>query len=162
MDKQYIRRALAQMNLDKFYDNVMCTLDVWFGKGQETVVTEYISAHVFSGGVFGNKENAEVSKVLKEEKNAGSIKKARNNAFWKAIFLPMKDMKNRYPILVKAPVLAPIMWVARAGRIVVLESYKLKNFITIRRNTNVKKVASKKEMFKIVGLDFSQCHNLDG
>ena len=54
MDKAYVRKQIAKMHLEAFYDNVMTALNAWFYDGPWTDEAAYISDFVFGRGTVSH------------------------------------------------------------------------------------------------------------
>ena len=111
LDMEYIRATLKSLGLLAFFDNVLAVLDAWFDDGEVTPVVEFITAKVFDSGVYGSRLTEIKANALKE-RNSGK-KKSKIARLWTLIFPPYKNMCYIFPVLKKAPILLPFMWVYR-------------------------------------------------
>ncbi len=113
LDFGYIEDELKKLKLLEFYKNIIKTLEVWFNNAESEYEAELITKRIFESDSYGNYENSVLSDAVKlsETKNTnGSIKAAK--AF-QLVFWPYKNMCVKYPVLVKAPFLLPLMWAVR-------------------------------------------------
>ncbi len=100
---------LNQIGLDKFAIAMIELSNVWFGDENGVVsphneLTRHTENFILSGGSFGNINN----KV--------AISRGNKNTFSHIIsrfFLPFGEMKKKYPILKKIPILLPFFWFVR-------------------------------------------------
>lgn len=113
LNLEYIVSELEKLELKRFYYNVVATLEAWFGNKEATDMTNFITDITFKSGSFGTSGKRSASVAMKVVKKEG---KGKNNIFRKIIctvFLPLSAMKTLYPVLEKAPILLPVMWVVR-------------------------------------------------
>lgn len=113
LNLEYVVSELKKLELEKFYNNIVATLEVWFGNKEATDITDFITEITFKSGSFGTTAKRDASVAMKTVEKKG---KGKNNIFRKillTIFLPFSAMKTIYPVLEKAPILLPVMWVVR-------------------------------------------------
>lgn len=155
LDFAYIKKELHKLCLDKFFEYVEKTLDNWFENGEETLETKLISDTVFGSGVYGNKETAEVSTMLRETKDGKSVRGTKLSRFFKVAFLPYKNMCEKYVMLRKFPFLLPVMWIVRLFDILIFNRKKLSSYVEKQKAITKDAVKSRKEELNSVGLDFN-------
>ena len=138
LDEKYILQELKTLHLDKFYLNVLDTVDVWFNGQKHTLATEMITKTIFGSGSYGTAERAERSNALR-------LSKKHKSAFWAKIcyllslvFPPKSMMYNKYPILEKRPYLLPVFWVRRWGEALIFKKNEIK-----RQSKRAKKILRK-------------------
>lgn len=113
LDEAYIKEELDKLNLFEFYNNILNTVESWFGEYPGDEKTELITQFVFAGGEYGDKRNSSLSSALKTiqgNKSAGAVKRSRIIGL---LFPKYADMCKLYPVLNKASILLPFMWVVR-------------------------------------------------
>lgn len=115
LNQLYLRKELAALSLEQFFDNILATVQNWFEAAPATEVTERITVRTFESGAYGTLLNSDKSTALVESNVAGSggVQKAKRNLLLYKIFLPYDELKIKYPILVKIPFLTPVFWVVR-------------------------------------------------
>ncbi len=154
LNEEYIKEELKKLKLYDFYLNIIKTINAWFCGGECDEIIDFITEVIFSSGVYGRKENHDLSATLKVSK--GSSKKvARFIKLWKEIFLPLNLMKKQYPILEKAAILLPFMWIARIFRTIFFRGEKIKNKSEVLKNTSAEKIENYENSLQFVGLDFN-------
>ena len=111
-DKEYVISSLKKMNLDRFYNNITDLLCVWFDGKEANEITEHISEYIINSGAYGTYENHIISQTAggTSDKNAKNGKLKR---YMQLIFPPLANMKYAYPVLKKAPILLPFVWIYR-------------------------------------------------
>ncbi len=113
LDWDYIRRELGKLGLLEFYGNILDTIDVWFNGKEETPLTAHITERIAKSGAYGLKEQRDRANAARVNATSGSLKSAKRKALRSMIIIPYGDMKKKYPILNKCPILLPVMWVVR-------------------------------------------------
>lgn len=104
-DEAAVRGFLAQCEIEKFYDSVLSLIDMWFLGASATPLTEKMSQFLLAGGTYGTKMQ---QIIIKQQRKGGKTKYLLNR-----IFMPYKELKFRYRILEKHPILYPVMLMCR-------------------------------------------------
>lgn len=113
LNKTYIEKELNKLELLEFHNNIVDTLDVWFNGKESTELTDYITKRIIESGSFGLKECHDKANAARTTARTDSASSAKTKTLLRLIFLPMEEMKKKFPILKKLPFLLPIMWVIR-------------------------------------------------
>ena len=111
LDEEYVLNQLRKLQLDRFHQNVVCLLKLWFQdeKGNET--SEFLGEFIFQSGVWGDVESHYLAQEAKDQKNASSFAAGKLKSILRVIFPSRAYAQVSYPILRKAPILLPFMWV---------------------------------------------------
>lgn len=152
LDENYIKSKLDKLRLSEFYKNILDTIDVWFGNGESTPVTDAITDNVFDSGSYGTAEASLLSVRIKESEEAGSIKKAKIIAVFKMIFPSYSDMCARFPVLVKAKVLLPVFWIVRIVKGALFKRKSVKQQVS---SLSTDKINTYRQKLNFVGLDYN-------
>ena len=155
MNESYIQEKMHLLQLDRFYENTLHMLDVWFGEATHTEASQLISDRLFADGVFGTHENSLYSSMLKQANNHGSVKKAKALKWLKRVFPKFSGMCQLYPYLEKYPCLLPFMYITRGIMIVLHKRNRFKEYIQEDRIMNDNSVRAYQEMLHKSGLDFN-------
>lgn len=107
-DESILKNALNEIGLQQFGNEMDKLCEFWFEDGEGDSLTEETSRYILLSGVFGNETNSYLSGVIRGEYGTD-----KNNYFLKRLFPSLKNMKTRYPVLKKAPVLLPLFWCIR-------------------------------------------------
>ena len=110
MDFEYIENELEKLHLLKFWKNTKKVLDVWFNSEEGDELTDFMTAKIFNSGAYGKVEEKIQADALR---TSGSGKNARKRKTLSLIFPSLSDMKLKYKVLKKAPILLPFMWMVR-------------------------------------------------
>ena len=113
LNEKYILEELEKLQLQVFYQNVMLTLGVWFESQDATPVTDEITNKVFHSGVYGAKDKQTAANALRKTSRSKDVRAAKRKSIRETVFMPLSQMKKRYPVLEKASVLLPVFWVVR-------------------------------------------------
>lgn len=111
LDEAYVRAQLEQLQILEFYDNIRRLLVVWFDGAQGDEKTELISQFIFSSGSWGEAESRVISRTVRggATGKTGKVVYLCQTAFPDALTL-----REKYPVLKKAPWMLPAVWVYRA------------------------------------------------
>lgn len=105
LDKEYIQNKLETYELDTFHQDITNLIDVYFyNKGDKDKAQEMLN-YIIESGTYGKKENAYYNRQKQY--------KTKTSYLIHRIFLPIKEMKNHYPILNKLIILLPFFWLLR-------------------------------------------------
>ncbi len=113
MDFEYIGEELDKLCLRAFHENITSTIAVWFAHAAPTEITELITERIVESGAYGLTERKKIATAAKASAREESVGLAKRKKLLHYLFLPMADMKKRYPVLEKAPILLPLLWVVR-------------------------------------------------
>ncbi len=111
LDKKLVRSLLAEYGMEDFYNNIIKLNSCLFEGAPFSEEQIKIAAFIFKCGDHGNDNIRHL---------AMSISRKSRLSFWSRIrftlqifFPPAKELKIRYPLLEKAPVLLPLYWIRR-------------------------------------------------
>lgn len=145
----YIEEQLKKMELQEFHGFIQKTLDVWFFEARGDEKTDFITSRVFSGGAFGNEENFVLSQGARySERKSG----AKLGLFFSATFPRLNIMKSKYPILNKAPILLPFLWVFRIITAILFRGKNIKDGTKKVKMMSDENINEYKKSLELVGL----------
>lgn len=98
-------QLLAKAGLLKLAKTIEKVARVWFLLESEDDLSKRLSDYIVSGGVYGAFENKVAAQTF--------VKKNKFSYLFSRIFIPYSEMKFKYPILQKCPILYPIYVVKR-------------------------------------------------
>lgn len=155
LDQGYIKGELKKLGFDRFYENVMRTLQTWFADVPADAVTETITQHIFSSGIYGTYENNTVAGIARETRN----NQGKRPSIFKrlaATAFPSREALQTYgyPILRKWPILLPFVWVARWFRLIFVHRDRIKRKIKDFRDTSAQNVEAYEKKLEFVGIRF--------
>lgn len=153
MDMEYIEKALKKLEIFEFYNNVIKTLKVCFEGDDSDEISERIINWVIEGGSYGIKQKHELANAAKSVLD--SDKSAKTYTILKTLFPPAVAIKNRYPVLDKAPILLPAIWVVRAVSALIFRRENIKENTTRLKNVTDEAVAEYNNELEKVGLKFN-------
>ncbi len=155
LDYEYIAEELKKLQLFDFHINCIKMLDAWFENGEASDITEYMTTVVFSSGVYGLQEVGSVSSGLRQAAVMKNSKNLRLKLYLRKFFIPYADMKLRYPILKKLPVLLPILWLLRIVFLLFFDRKRIKKDIDSLKSITNENINTRKKLLNYVGLDFN-------
>ena len=112
----YLRRYGDDINIDRIYsafetvgkrqlcEDMIKLSQVWFDGAEHDERTLNMAEYIVSGGVYGTFENQVQYELQSKSKAEYVVSK---------LFPNLKTMRERYPVLRKAPVLLPAFWLVR-------------------------------------------------
>ena len=155
MDFDYIRRELEKLRLYEFFENIRGVHAVWFEGAQESEKSAFITDFIFKSGAWGDRETHDISAGAKNAAAGGTIAAGKLRQAIGMLFPPYMVMRQKYPILLRAPVLLPIFWPVRwiGGLLLRREN------VAAQRDklcgVSVQDIKSYSQALDYVGLDFS-------
>ena len=150
----YICEELRKLQLLDFFNSIHSTIDVWFNGANETDVTGFITSRVLQNGVWGNSESKALASAVKTSKSS-SVKGITFKKAMRIMFPRVDEMKFRYPVLKKKPILLPVCWVHRFFNTVLFKRDRLKSRIEEVKHSKKDKVIAYQDELHYVGLDFN-------
>lgn len=152
MDESLICNELKKMHLLEFYQNIRNVIAVWFEDATPDEKTVFITDYIFSCGSWGNLENHVLYQQLRNNKTMSG---ASNKLiyFWRSLFPDVRALKEKYPILKKAPWTLPAVWIYRLFYKLLFEPHRMKH---IKGNMDVlttEKLQSRKQLLNYLGLE---------
>lgn len=151
LDFGYINGELDKLGLSVFYKNVERMMRVWFDGAEPDEITERLTDKIFESGVYGDAANVPLAEGLKISK---SHKNVKGHKFFTMLFPSFTSMKMIYPVLKKAPVLLPVMYVARWFS-ALFNPKKIKKSVNNLKNYDDESVQKYREELNFVGLDYN-------
>ena len=117
LDQDYILQELSKIQLEKFYTCVMDMLRAWLDGGPWNDSIRTMTGYIFSSGCYGTHTNHVHAQGVKQ----------KNKVRWlfSAIFPGYGEMKLRYPVLGRCPVLLPFIWLIRGVNILLFHRNRI-------------------------------------
>lgn len=109
IDKSILNKLLSEANLSRFYEKIKNLSAIWLDGDSYTDIARKMEEYIFLGGVYGSLQN----KVLVQQQK----KNGKFAYIIHRIFLPYRQLKFFYPIIIKHPWLTPAAQVHRWLRI---------------------------------------------
>ncbi len=126
LDMAYVDSTLKKLKLYDFFVNVKNTVNAWFCDTGFDEISEFITQKVFESGAYGQKLASLKSSALREQKKGK--RRTKLGRFLVHVFPPISTMKNMFPVLDKAPILLPFMWVWRWLCLIFTGKNKIKRY----------------------------------
>lgn len=154
LNMHYIGSEMKKLQLYDFFQNIIKTLNVWFGGEEPTNVTDFITEYIFGNGVYGTKNTHILAMALRDKKQKKSIKTIRLKKMFRSIFVSYKGMCKYYPFLTRFPLFLPIMWCVHLCKRVMTKN-KIKQYGEDMQLISEEKVLNYEKELKFVGLNFN-------
>ena len=154
MDMERVGSGLRSLQMERFYDNILALLNHWFGDAPASEMTEHLTARIFESGSYGTLEKHQTAVAARISETRGGAKKGRLIELVFAVFMPLSEMKKRYPALRKSPVLLPVFWVVRWFTAVFGQPKNIKKRVKRLQQINEKDLSAYTSELDYVGLEF--------
>jgi len=158
MDEAYLNNQLGQLKLRGFYRNILDLLDTWFEGAEPTEAVETLTRTAFQGSIFSRAESLQTVSAIKLGKQRVSLSGSKIRLLLRKVFPSVNALAGRYPVLLKAPILLPLIWLVRAFEILFLHPDRRKKGMDDSRklmDMDSEKVALYEEELRRVGLAFN-------
>ena len=142
-DDNAVRTMCDQCGILKFYEKSCELSEVWLEKSEHDNVTRQLEQYCLNGGVFGSKKN----RVLAIKRKHKGIR-----YFFSRMFVSKKSLQITYPGLKKHPNLIFLYQIRRWIDAIIHSRSKIKNEITILKNSNDEEVESISQLFDYFGV----------
>ncbi len=114
-DSEEVRNHLEKFGMLSFYRKMTETARAMMGEKEIGDSDEILLRHAFTYGIYGNAISYQAGRIA--AKSPDSLSKGKKKSYLQAVFLPYGRMKAQYPVLKKWPVLLPVCWGKRIGRL---------------------------------------------
>lgn len=155
LDLVYLKKQLKKLRLLDFYHNIRQLLAMWFEDGQEDDKTRLITHAVFQSGAWGERSSHILADALRKQSGGSGLLTAKLKRLWGLSFLPLWQMKQKYPVLDRWPVLLPVFWVVRIIKILFFTKGKIAQHSKEFSYMNQQRVSEYEQALHYVGLDFN-------
>ncbi len=155
MDEAYIRKELGKLHLDVFYAHILEVLDAWFNGGTFHERVLFISKFIINSGNWGQAETHRLSEQARQKSKAGSVGGGEVLRLLQLAFPSYMVMKQKYPVLVKAPILLPVFWPIRWAAILLFRRDKVRAELRNASSVSAEQVKTYEQALAYVGLRFS-------
>ncbi|MBQ8428254.1 MAG: nucleotidyltransferase family protein [Clostridia bacterium] len=145
-DKVYLDGELKKLGLYQFTVQLERLANVWFGGVDEDDEMRFLGGFVLSCGAYGNRRN------LALRGDGTSVGRAKRKHLWKAIFPAYRDMRAWYPIVKKAPITLPFVWVYRWFEVLFTRRQSISNITGDLKKVDKKGIQGMKKVKEIMGV----------
>lgn len=160
LNQSYILGELKKMGLDQFYQNVMQTTRVWFEGEAATQVSDFITDFIFESGVYGRHTTAVLAFAARDSRYHGGRNRSSGEKILRSVFPGRAELQPEYPVLKKAPVLLPFVWIVRGFRILLFDRRKIRRKLRDIEEVTDENVKAYEQALAFVGLDFQPKESL--
>ena len=154
VDWSYIENELDKLHLLEFERNMIRVLSAWFEGAEVDEKTQFITETIFQSGAWGKHSDHILATTLKLSKKTKSMFSARMKRMWNLAFIPYYQMKKKYPVLDRIPILLPVYWIVRIIDILFLTSGKWERHSQEFLHSTDENVKEYQRALQYVGLDF--------
>lgn len=155
LDQVLVAEKLKKLGLTEFYENIRRLLAVWFWDVPGDEKTDFITACVFDGGIWGGKEDHVLSEGLRNNGGDHHGLRSRVRYLLRLAFPNSLAMRGQYPVLRKWPLLLPVMYLWRPFDKIFLQRKSLKIHREKLSMLSTDRLRSREAALEYVGLRFS-------
>lgn len=113
----YINNELEKLNLTLYEKNIRMLAYKWFEeKYQDDDFLNELTEFIIGSGTYGTSKQYMILRAFISDDMIDTINKSRFKYFMYKLFPPFKEMKRKFTVLNKCPILLPIMWIYRLIR----------------------------------------------
>jgi len=156
LDMAYIRQELKVLELDAFFENMLALIAAWFGDGQWSPVTEFMSEVIFANGNWGNAKTHSIAELLRKQHKGDSAGRGKLRWLLWRVFPPCRALCGEYQVLKKWPVLLPLVWIVRWVKTLFAHRNKIKRDLNILVETSTEEIEAQERALFYVGLKFEK------
>lgn len=143
-DVDELLRLCRECGVEDFYNNAMALSRVWFGGEEHTDLTRQMEAHVLCNAICGDVEKGVATKQARRG--------GRTAYIFGRIFVPYRELKHRYHVLKKWPILLPVFEVVRWFSFLFGDKKRAKKELKMTKRLTAERVEKIKKFYSDVGL----------
>ena len=151
-DPAALDELLARLGLTEFASAIDRTIRAWFEDGPEDEVTGLITRFVFESGSFGSEESNMQAFSMRKTGGQG----VRVHSVLTRLFPARALLLEDYPILRRAPVLLPAVWILRLIRLTLFHRGQIASGLRHIRQTRPDEVRRYAALLRRMGLEPEQ------
>ena len=145
LDRDYVESEAKAMGIDKFLHNIEKTVLVAFGHAEEDEASLEIIGFMADCGTKGSKDNLRAATYLRSRSKLG---------YWLSIlFPPLEEMRVRYSVLVKWPVLLPAAYVYRWFALIFVNRKYLRKGMDQVKHANIEEAERLRRIHRLAGIE---------
>ena len=151
LDMERVAAALEKLQLSAFFGHIRGLIRYWFEDGAGNERLEMISEFIFESGSWGRMESKILSwNIRTAEKDGGG----RLGHLRQVLFPGAGALKERYPVLQRAPWLLPAVWVWRPIYKLLFDRRAVKKQEKALKTLSKENLQARRKFLGAVGLEF--------
>jgi len=156
LDQNYISSAVEQLGIKEFYLSTMAAVKAAFEDGPSDERTELVTTYIFNSGNWGSMTSHTIAKGVQGRSTGDADgKNIKVYSFFDSLFPKLEIIRIRYPILHRHPWLLPVMWIVRIFDALFNRRDGIRHKIMEVKTINEADVATQKQMYEKIGLEFN-------
>ena len=152
LDMEYVKRELSKVNLVRFFEVMLELLSVWFADEGEKENVQFLTDYIHDAGSWGDAESHALARVARTTEEHSGLLKGRLSYITQVLFPNAVMIRDKYPILQKAPWMLPIVWLYRPFYKLLFERKDVQRHIKGLSAVNTEDVDARRELFRMIGL----------
>ncbi|MBQ7907207.1 MAG: nucleotidyltransferase family protein [Clostridia bacterium] len=154
LDFAYIEAELEKMKLLEFWHNTKNLIDVWFYGRECDKISAFITHKIFESDAYGTEKAKLEAQAVKAAQGKGA-KNAKKRQLGRVLFPKYENMCIMYPVVKKAPILLPFMWVWRFFEVLFTRRKNIKKQFDKIDNINDQAIEKYDAELRYVGLPYN-------
>jgi hypothetical protein len=114
IDRKWIQNALERVNAAEFAASLSNLAEVWFGNAEQELPENEMASYIVNSGIHGHRPN-ELKHRL-EKTFDSTVRFARTKYLLRRFLGVGGEMRKKYPLLRRYPILYPFCWLHRSFR----------------------------------------------
>jgi len=155
LNLEYVNQQLTRLQLYSFFRNISDLLYAWFEDGKWNDKILLLTQVIFESGAWGERSAQILAATVRERRGSSSVFGAKVKRLWKATFLPLWMMKQKYPVLEKYPIFLPVFWAVRIVKVLIFTKGKMVQHSREFAYMTARRVDEYQQALNYVGLDFN-------
>ena len=155
LNDSYVKRALGELRLLEFYENILHLIRVWFEEETPDGMSGVLTAYIFASGSWGDMSTRVLSVGVRDGGQDRSTAKSRLGWVRAVVFPGVQTLKGKYTVLQKAPWLLPGVWAVRPFYKLLREREDVEKRSDQLRSLTREKLDARQQALRYVGLDYN-------
>lgn len=145
LNREYVEAEAEKMGIEKFLHSMEKAALAAFGHAEMDEASLEIIGFMAECGTKGSKDNLRAATYLRSRSKLGY--------FMSVVFPPFDEMRERYPVLIKWPVLLPAMYVYRIFLLVFVNRKYLRKGMDQVRHANIAEAERLRRIHRLAGIE---------
>ena len=146
LNREYLLCEFEKLGLVQFVETIEKISRCWFEGETMDEKLECVSDYIIESGSYG----VSLHRVMINNVKENSVTKSKFVYLIRTLFLPYPQMKRRYPILQKCPVLLPFYWIRRWFAVIFKRRKNIKKTVQTMQLITDKKVEKYSKILEII------------
>lgn len=157
LDEEKVKRELEKLQLREFYENIRRLIDVWFADEPSDEKMDFITDFIFASGSWGTRESKTASIGVRDQAHHKGSLRAKAEYVARHVFPGVSMLRDKYPVLRKAPWMLPLVWIYRPIYKIVCKNERgaITRHTAGWKSLDPKNLENRRQALQYVGLDYN-------